>query len=87
MSYFVFFCMFSVSGSGSSVGEERANCLILLTCNYVVSVGEVSSSSGCLGGTTLVYCETCFPYNYFGGPSVTRLSSINSIDAFLLGKA
>ena len=33
-------------------------CLLLLTCNYVVSVGEVSSSSGCLGWATLFYCGT-----------------------------
>ena len=47
-----------VSGSGSitSVGEELI-CLLLFTCNYVVSVGEVSSSSGCLGWATLFYCS------------------------------
>ena len=41
MSYFLFYCcLLYVSGSGSitSVGEERANCLLLFTCNYVVSV-------------------------------------------------
>ena len=29
-------------------------CLLLFTCNYVVSVGEISSSSGCLGWATLL---------------------------------
>ena len=33
-------------------------CLILFTSNYLVSVGEVSSSSGCLGLATLFYCGT-----------------------------
>ena len=49
-----------VSGSGSitSVGEERANLSALFTCNYLVSVGEVSSSSGCLRWATLFYCGT-----------------------------
>ena len=50
-----------VSGSGSvtSVGEERELiCLQLFTCNYVVSFGEVSSPSRCLGWATLYYCDT-----------------------------
>ena len=49
-----------VSGSGSitSVGEERANLSAIVTCNYVVFVGEVSSSSKCLGWATLFYCGT-----------------------------
>ena len=34
---------------------------------YVVSFGEVSSSSGRLGWATLFYCG--FPYNYFGAAS------------------
>ena len=40
-----------VSGVGSitSVGKERANFSVMFTCNYVVSVGEVSPSSGSLG--------------------------------------
>ena len=29
----------------SRVGKRELICLILFTCNYVVSVGEVSSSS------------------------------------------
>ena len=51
-----------VSGSGSvtSVGEEREliSLLYMFTCNYVVSVEEVSSSSVCLGWATLFYCGT-----------------------------
>ena len=47
------------SGSITSVGEDRAIiCLLLFTCNYVVSVREVSSSSGCLGWAALFYCDT-----------------------------
>ena len=34
------------------MGKRELICLLLLTCNYVVSVGEVSSSSGCLGWAT-----------------------------------
>ena len=30
------------------LGKREIICLLLFTCNYVVSVGEVSSSSGCL---------------------------------------
>ena len=44
MSYFYSIVVYLyVSGSGSitSVGEERANCLLLFTCNYVVSVRRV----------------------------------------------
>ena len=41
MSYLYSFVVYLyVNGSGSinSVGEERAFCLLLFTCNYVVSV-------------------------------------------------
>ena len=37
------------------LGKRELICLVLFTCNYVVSVGEVSSSSGCLGWATLFY--------------------------------
>ena len=42
------------------LGKRELIYLLLFTCNYmyVVSVGEVSSSSGCLGWTTLFYCGT-----------------------------
>ena len=40
------------------LGKRELICLILFTCNYVVSVGDVSSSSGCLGCATLFYCGT-----------------------------
>ena len=33
-------------------------CLLFLSCNYVASVGEVSSSSVCLGWAMLFYCGT-----------------------------
>ena len=33
-------------------------CLLLFTCNNMVSVGEASSSSWCLGWATLFYCGT-----------------------------
>ena len=40
------------------LGKRELICLLLFTCIYVVSVGEVSSSSGCLGLATLFYCGT-----------------------------
>ena len=35
------------------LGKRELICLLLFTCNYVVSVGEVSSSFGYLGWATL----------------------------------
>ena len=32
------------------LGKRELICLLLFTCNYVVSVGEVSSSSGACDG-------------------------------------
>ena len=55
---FVSYLYVSGSGSITSVGEKRLICLLLFTCNFVVFVGEVSSSSGCLGRATLFYCGT-----------------------------
>ena len=40
------------------LGKRELICLLLFTCNYLVSVGEVSSTSGCLGWATLFYCGT-----------------------------
>ena len=46
---FVVYLYVNGSGSVTSVGEERELiCLLLFTCHYVVSVGVVSFSSGCL---------------------------------------
>ena len=39
-------------------GKRALIRLLLFTCNYVVSVGEVSSSSGCFGWATLFNCGT-----------------------------
>ena len=36
------------------LGKRELICLLSFTCNYVVSVVEVSSSSGCLGWTTFI---------------------------------
>ena len=36
------------------LGKRELICLLLFTRYYVVSVGEVSSSSGCLGWATLL---------------------------------
>ena len=62
MSYFVFFCwlffMLAVVDQLPRLRKRELVCLLLFTCNYVVSFGEVSSSSGCLGWATLFYCGT-----------------------------
>ena len=56
MSCFVFFVGY-LYVSGSRLGKRELICLLLFTCtcNCVVSVGEVSSSSGCLGWVTLFF--------------------------------
>ena len=52
----------SVSGSiKPRLGKRELICLLLFTCNYVVSVGEVSSFSGCLGWATLTYFIVALP--------------------------
>ena len=40
------------------LGKRELIYLLLFTRNYVVSVGEVCSSSGCLGWAMLCYCGT-----------------------------
>ena len=40
------------------LGERELIYLLLFTRDYVVSVGEVFYSSGCLGWATLFYCGT-----------------------------
>ena len=50
--------MLAVVDQVPRLGKRQLICLQLFTCNYVVSVGEVSSSSGCLGWATLIYSGT-----------------------------
>ena len=45
------------------LGKRELNCLLLFTCNYVVSVGEVSSSSVCLGWATSFYCGSPWTFH------------------------
>ena len=63
MSYsFVDYLYVSGSGSITSVVEEKELiCLLLFTCNYVVSVGEISSSSGWLDWVGLRYFIVALP--------------------------
>ena len=66
MSYLYSFVVYLyVNGSESitSVGEERANFLLLFTCIMWFMFGEVSSSSGCLGWATLFYCGTPWAFH------------------------
>ena len=66
MSYFVlFFCiLLLVIYMEAEVdhylgwGREGSFVCYCLPCNYEVSVGEDSSSSGCLGWAILFYCGT-----------------------------
>ena len=62
---FVVYLYVSRSGSITSVGGERANLSAVVSCNYVVLFGEVSSSSGCLAWATfLLWHSLSLPYNY-----------------------
>ena len=58
-----------VSGSGSitSVGEERAICLLLFTCIYMVSVWRDFLFPWVLGMgyVILLWHSLNFPYHYF----------------------
>ena len=58
-----------VNGSGSitSVGEERAICLLLFTCNYVVSVwrGFLFLWVLGMGYVILLWHSLSLPYNHF----------------------
>ena len=63
--FHVVFCILSLVNYIKAVvdqlplfGKRELICLLLFTCNYVVSVGEVSSSPGCLGWAMLFYCGT-----------------------------
>ena len=37
--------------------------MLLFTCNHVGSVGEIPSSSGCMGWATLFYCGTLWAFH------------------------
>ena len=63
--FYVVFCMLllvfyrqAVLDQLPRLGKRELLNVSAFTCNYVVSVGEVSSSSGCLGWATLFYCDT-----------------------------
>ena len=56
------------------LGKRELICLLLFTCNYVVSVGEVSSSSSWvlgMGYVILLWDTLSLPYNYFVTPITT----------------
>ena len=65
---FVVYLYVSGSGSITSVGEERAICLLLFTCNYVVSVwrGFLFLWVLGMGYVILLWHSLSLPYNYFG---------------------
>ena len=59
MSYFVFFCwLVRVVDQLPRLEKREIICLPLFTCNYLISVAEVSSSSRYLRMATLFYCGT-----------------------------
>ena len=67
-----------VSGSEQlpRLGKRELIYLLLFTCNYVVSAGEFSSSSGCLGWATLLaYLSRRLTGELIGYPWIRRPSS------------
>ena len=61
MSYFVFYLSYlnvSCSGSITSVREERANCLLSFTYNYVVSIFLLVLGMGCV-----IHCGTPWAFH------------------------
>ena len=54
----LFICLQAVVDQLPRLGKRELICLLLFTCYYLVSVGEVSSSYGSLGWATLFYCGT-----------------------------
>ena len=56
----------SCSGLITSVGEERAFCLLSFTCNYVISVrrGFLFLWVLAMGCFTLLWHSLSLPYNY-----------------------
>ena len=64
---FAFYLYVYGSGSITSVGEERAICLLLFTCNYVVSVwrGFLFLWVLGMGNVILLWHSLNLPYNYF----------------------
>ena len=56
--FLLFICVSAVADQLPWLGKRELICLLLFTCNYVVSVRRGSSSSGCLGWATLYYCGT-----------------------------
>ena len=68
MYYCVVYLYVNGSGSITSVGEERLICLLLFTCNYVVSVwrGFLFLWVLGMGYINLLRHSLSLPYNYFG---------------------
>ena len=71
-----------VSGSGSITSVGELICLLLFTCNYVVSVWRGSLFLWVLGMSyvILLWHSLSLPYNYFGS-----LNSINNLYALFCG--
>ena len=59
------------------LGKRELIHLLFFTCNYVVFVEEVSSSSGCLG-LAFLWPSLSLPFSYFAG----REHNHKSLDAF-----
>ena len=51
-------CSYAVVDQLPILGKRELICLLLFACKCMVSIGEVSSSSGFLGWATLFYCGT-----------------------------
>ena len=74
MNFFVVYLYVNGSGSIASVGGERAICLLLFTCNYVVSVwrGFLFLWVLGMGYVILLWHSLSIPYNY--------LEKVNTMD-------
>ena len=69
MSLFVFFCcLFICMDQLPRLGKRELICLLLLTCNYVVSVWRGFLFLWVLGMcyVILLWHSLSLPYNYFG---------------------
>ena len=66
---FVVYLYVSRSGPITSIGEERANCLLLFTCKYVVSIrrGFLFLWVLGMGYVILLWHSLSLPCNYFSG--------------------
>ena len=83
MSYFVFFCCLFICKrywiNYLGLGKKELICLLLFTCNYVVSVRRGFFFLWVLGMgyVILLWHSLSLPYNYFGTVNKELLGGLN----------